>query len=126
MALALRRPAPPEAVDHYSSRVGLEAIAVFEAIKGLLVVAAGFGLLALIDKDLPDVVEHMIHRLHMNPDWPVSHAAMKVAEKWDGRELAAACAAFVYSTVRFVEAYGLWHAITVAIVRVPSATSWAC
>jgi uncharacterized membrane protein (DUF2068 family) len=111
MPTALRRPPrPPEAVDLYSSRAGLKAIAVFEAIKGVLVLAAGFGLLALIHRDLPEIVDHMIHRMRLDPEGRISLLFMRAAEKWDGRELAAAAAAFVYSTVRFVEAYGLWHA----------------
>ena len=103
------RPAP-EAVDRYSSRTGLEAIAIFEALKGILVLAAGFGLLALMHKDLPDVAEHLIGRMHLPPEGHLSHLFLRAAQKAEGRELAAAGAAFAYSTVRFVEAYGMWNA----------------
>ena len=59
--------APPEAVDLRSPRAGLQAIATFEAIKGVFVLAAGFGLLALLHKDLPEVADHLIHRIHLTP-----------------------------------------------------------
>jgi uncharacterized membrane protein (DUF2068 family) len=112
MAASPPRPTPPpEAVDRYSSRVGLEAIAVFEAIKGAAVLAAGFGLLALVHRDLPDIVENLIHHLHMNPEGHLSHVFLHAAEGTsDARLHAIAGAAFAYSLVRFVEAYGLWNA----------------
>jgi uncharacterized membrane protein (DUF2068 family) len=98
-------------VDRYSSRAGLEAIAVFEAIKGVVVLAAGFGLLALVHRDLPDIVENMIHHLHMNPEGHLSHVFLHAAEGASDAKLhAIAGAAFAYSMVRFVEAYGLWNA----------------
>ena len=102
---------PPEAVDRYSSRAGLEAIAVFEAIKGVAVLAAGFGVLALVHRDLPDIVENLIHHLHMNPEGHLSHVFLHASEGTSDAKLhAIAGAAFAYSVVRFVEAYGLWNA----------------
>jgi uncharacterized membrane protein (DUF2068 family) len=98
-------------VDTYSSRAGLEAIAVFEAIKGIAVLAAGFGLLALVHRDLPEMVEHIIQHTHMNPEGHLSHIFLRAAERTsDARLRAIAGAAFAYSVVRFVEAYGLWNA----------------
>jgi uncharacterized membrane protein (DUF2068 family) len=112
MPTSPRRPTPPpEAVDRFSSRAGLEAIAVFEAIKGLAVLAAGFGLLALVHRDLPDIVETILHHLHLNPEGHLSHAFLRAAERTSDAKLRAmAAGAFAYSVVRFVEAYGLWNA----------------
>jgi uncharacterized membrane protein (DUF2068 family) len=112
MARARRRiTPPPEAVDRYSSRAGLRAIAVFEALKGAAVLAAGFGLLALVHRDLPDVVDQVIHHLHMNPEGHLSHIFLRAAERTSDAKLQAiAGTAIAYSVVRFVEAYGLWNA----------------
>src|SRR5436305_14751145 len=94
----LKRRPPPEAVDRYSSRVGLEAIAVFEALKGLAVVAAGFGLMALIHKDLPSLVDHLIHHMHMNPEGHISRVFLRAAESTSEAKLRAmAAGAFAYS-----------------------------
>ncbi len=102
---------PPEAVDRYSSRAGLEAIAVLETIKGLAVLAAGFGLLALVHRDLPEIAEHLIHHMHMNPEGHLSNIFLRAAERTsDARLRAMAGGAFAYSVVRFVEGYGLWNA----------------
>jgi uncharacterized membrane protein (DUF2068 family) len=102
---------PPEAVDRYSSRPGLQAIAIFEAVKGATVLAAALGLLALVHRDLPEITEHLIYHLHLNPEGHLSHAILRAAEGTsDARLRAIAGGAVAYSVVRFVEAYGLWNA----------------
>ncbi len=102
---------PPEAVDTHTQRAGLQAVAVFEAIKGLAVLAAAFGVLTLLNKDAVEIAEHWVRKLHMDPEGHLSmvflHAAGKVT---DTKLWAAAAGALAYSTVRFVEAYGLWNA----------------
>jgi uncharacterized membrane protein (DUF2068 family) len=104
----MHRP-PPQAVDP-EHRIGLRTIAVFEALKGIAVLAAGFGLLTLLHKDVGDVAEHVLIRLHLNPDAHLSQIFLRAADKMtDAKLWAAAAGALVYSTVRFVEAYGLWH-----------------
>ena len=101
----------PEAVDLRSPRAGLQTIATIEAIKGAFVLAAGFGLLALVHKDLPEVADHLIHRIHLNPEGHLSHLFLRLADRGsDGKLWAVAGGAFAYSVVRFVEAYGLWNA----------------
>jgi hypothetical protein len=42
-------------------------VAAFEAAKGLLVLAAGFGLLSLLHKDVQVLAERFVDRLHLNP-----------------------------------------------------------
>jgi len=103
---------PPEALDRHSSRAGLRAIAIVEAIKGVAVLAAGFGLLALVHRDLPEIVEHMTYHLHINPEGHLSQVFLHAAERTSDAKLQAiAGGAFAYSVVRFVEAYGLWNAL---------------
>jgi len=102
---------PPEAVDTHTLRAGLKGIAIFEAVKGAFVLAAGFGLLTLLNKDAVEVAEHWVRKLHMNPAWHLSRVFLDAAENvTDGQLWAAAAGGLAYSTVRFVEAYGLWNA----------------
>src|SRR5439155_23991744 len=46
---------------------GLRAVALFEALKGMIVLAAGFGLARAIGGDVGEFAEHLVHRLHLNP-----------------------------------------------------------
>lgn len=104
------RPAP-EAVDTHTRRAGLEAVAIFEAIKGIAVLAAGFGILTLLNKDASEIAEHWVRKLHMDPSGHLSRVFLEAADKvTDAKLWAAAAGALAYSTVRFVEAYGLWNA----------------
>ena len=102
---------PPEAVDTHTRRVGLEAVAVFEAIKGIAVLAAGFGILTLLNKDAVEIAEHWVRKLHMDPNGHLSRVFLDAAENvTDAKLWAAAAGGLAYSTVRFIEAYGLWNA----------------
>jgi uncharacterized membrane protein (DUF2068 family) len=103
------RPAP-HAIDERANPTGLRSIAVLEAVKGIAVLAVGFGLFSLVHKDVGDAAEGLVHRLHMNPARHISRIFIEAADKiTDTRVLALAFAALAYSTVRFVEAYGLWN-----------------
>src|SRR3954469_1582857 len=88
---------------------GVRAIAFFEAVKGALVLVAGFGLLALIHRDLEDLAERLVRHSHLNPASHYPRVFIEAAAHTsDSRLRTLAALAFVYSTVRFVEAYGLW------------------
>jgi len=83
---------------------------VFEAAKGALVLAAGFGLLSLLHRDLQAVAEQLVRHSHLNPAHHYPHIFIQAASRMnDGRLVALAGLAFLYSALRFVEAYGLWH-----------------
>jgi uncharacterized membrane protein (DUF2068 family) len=102
---------PPEAVDTHTLRAGLRTVAVFEAVKGIAILAAGFGILSLLGKDSMQVAEHWVHKLHLNPAGHLSRVFLNTAENvTDAHLMAAAAGALAYSIVRFVEAYGLWNA----------------
>jgi uncharacterized membrane protein (DUF2068 family) len=88
---------------------GVRAIAFFEALKGTLVVVAGFGLLALVHRDLEDLAERLVRHSHLNPASHYPRVFIEAAARTsDSRLRTLAALAFAYSTVRFVEAYGLW------------------
>lgn len=89
---------------------GLEAIAIFEAAKGLFALVGGILLLVYRNSDPEDMVVDVINALHINPEWRVADAALNAAYRagydflWH-----LAVVAFLYATVRLVEAYGLWR-----------------
>ena len=89
---------------------GVRAVALFEALKGTLVLLAGFGLLALVHRDLEDLAERLVRHSHLNPASHYPRVFVEAAAHMnDSRLRWLAALAFVYSVVRFVEAYGLWH-----------------
>jgi len=99
----------PAAVDQRSSDAGLRAVASFEAFKGVLVVLLGF-FVVLFHQRAEDVTENLLDHLHINPDRRLGHAVMNAAATIsDARLWTIAAAILVYCTVRFVEAWGLWH-----------------
>lgn len=102
---------PPEAIDDTSQLAALRAIATLEALKGAVVFAAAFGMLALLHKDAPDVADHILRALHFNPEGHISQVFLRAADKvTDAKLWAASAGALLYSVVRFIEAYGLWCA----------------
>ena len=84
-------------------------VAVMEALKGLIVLGAGFGLLALLHHDVRHVAESLVTRLHLNPGRPSIGVFLEAAARvtdvqlWGGAALAA-----VYALMRGAEACGLW------------------
>jgi hypothetical protein len=46
---------------------GIRLVALFEGAKGALILLAGFGLLALVHRDLQDVADELVRRFHLNP-----------------------------------------------------------
>ncbi len=90
---------------------GLRAVASLEALKGLLAIVAGIGLFTLLHKDLGDVAENIVEALHLNPAHRIAQAFINAADRVsETRIVTFACIAFGYALIRFIEAYGLWHA----------------
>lgn len=55
----------------------LRAVASLELAKGLLVLAAGFGILFLLHKDTYEVAENLLHILHISPDRHFAHVFLR-------------------------------------------------
>ena len=90
-------------------KAGVRAIAFFEALKGTLVLVAGFGLLSLVHRDLEDLAERLVRHSHLDPASHYPRVFVEAAaHTTDSRLRTLAAMAFAYSCVRFVEAYGLW------------------
>jgi uncharacterized membrane protein (DUF2068 family) len=92
---------------------GLRGIAIFEAAKGLGALVIGIWLLSLLHKDLESVAAHLLHFLHrvlhLSPDGHIARTIMRAASRvTHGNLLVFIGLAFLYTTIRFVEAAGLW------------------
>lgn len=103
-----------EAIAHSSGhKKGLRTVASIEFVKGVLVLAATFGFVEVIHReiDLEDAAQNLLYFLHIDPDRHISQAFIDAAGRMMDANLATVLAiAFVYSSLRFIEAYGLWRA----------------
>jgi uncharacterized membrane protein (DUF2068 family) len=89
---------------------GIRLVALLEAAKGAVVIIAGFGLMALIHRDVQAVAEDVVRHLHINPAQHFPHIFLDAAAAAsDARLWAMALAAMLYAIVRFAEAFGLWR-----------------
>ena len=85
-------------------------VAGFEALKGVLVLLAGFGLLALVHHDVQGFAERLVEHLHLNPASRYPRVFVQAAGAiTDARLWLLATGAGAYAVLRFVEAYGLWR-----------------
>lgn len=88
---------------------GLRIVALFEALKGAIVIAAGFGLLTLLHRDVRQIAESLVTRLHIDPDRRYPGLFLEAASHVsDARLLSLAGLAALYAALRLLEAYGLW------------------
>lgn len=91
-------------------RAGLRTIAAFEAAKGLLALAAGFGLLALLPHGWRATAHELAGHLHLNAARRVPRVFLQLLDNLaDLRLWVVATLAFVYAVARLAEAYGLWR-----------------
>ncbi|MEI6673954.1 MAG: DUF2127 domain-containing protein [Verrucomicrobiota bacterium] len=91
-------------------RKSLRTVAVFEAVKGILVLAVGLGALHLLHKDAHRIAYEFISRVHLNPAGKYPKIFLELAgHVTDGRLWFFASLAVVYALFRFVEGYGLWQ-----------------
>jgi len=92
------------------SKGGLRIVAGMEAMKGVLVLLAGCGLLSVIHKDLHLAAVHLVQALHFNPAKHYPSIFIDTADRVSDLQLwMLAISALLYSIIRFVEAYGLWR-----------------
>jgi len=87
----------------------LRAVAIYEALKGVLVLLAGFGLLATVHRDVQLFVERIIAQLHLDPAHHFPRIFLDLAANvTDHRLRVLALLAGLYALLRFVMAAGLW------------------
>jgi len=107
--MPVQNPRRPEPATDRLGAVGVRSVAIFEGAKGLVVLAAGFGLLSLIHRDVQAVAASVIRHLHLNPANHYPEIFIRAAGRMDGRMGMLAAGAFAYALFRLVEAFGLWH-----------------
>ena len=89
--------------------VGMRAVAFVEGAKAVLVLLAGFGLLALVHRDVQALAEKFVRHSHLNPAGKYPRIFLDAAERvTDANLWLLAGLAALYSLVRAIEAYGLW------------------
>jgi uncharacterized membrane protein (DUF2068 family) len=96
--------------SHRNVSRGIRAVALVEAAKAILVLLAGFGLLALIHRDVHALAEKLFEHMHLNPARRYPRIFIDAASKLtDARLWMMATFAFLYASFRAIEAYGLWR-----------------
>lgn len=99
----------PKAIDERASRAGLRTVAVFEALKGVLVILLLLALLAVHNR-LEDYAEDLLYHLHIDFDRRWAQSFLQAASRLnDARLWTVGIAATLYVSVRFIEAWGLWN-----------------
>jgi len=80
---------------------GLRTVATLEFTKGVLVLAATFGFVEIIRKDidLEEAAQNLLYFLHVDA----------AGRMMDANVATVLAIAFLYSGLRFIEAYGLWR-----------------
>lgn len=92
-----------------SSRRALQAVALMEAVKGFIVLGAGFGLLTLLHRDVAHIAVSLVTRLHIDPEQHYAGVFLEAASHvTDMRLWMGAGLAMLYSAIRLTEGYGLW------------------
>jgi len=88
----------------------IKFVAAFEAFKGVLALVAASGVLLLVHKDLHALAIRLVEHAHLNPaaHYP-SIFIVAVKHIQEMRLTMIALGALAYSTLRFIEAYGLYH-----------------
>ena len=90
--------------------LALRGIAVFEAVKGLLALAAACGLLSLRHTDLHVATDAFLLRHGIDPEQHYTRLFIESVAKATHTHVGEIAAlAFVYALVRLVEGYGLWR-----------------
>ncbi len=89
---------------------GIRAIAVYEALKGVVVLIAGIGILTLIHKNIQDFAEDVVFGLHLDPTSHYPQMFIEAVGKIDSNKIIYIFLfSVLYTIFRFIEAYGLWY-----------------
>ena len=87
----------------------IRVIATIEALKGGVVLIAGFGLLSLVHRDLHQLATQLIAHAHLNPAAKYPSIFIDAASNLtDSRLLLLSFGAAAYAALRLLESYGLF------------------
>ena len=90
-------------------RKAIRAVAAFECFKGVVVILAATGVLALVHQNLHELAARFVEHLHLDPAARYPQIFLDAVNRiQDMRLWTLALGAGAYAAVRFVEAYGLF------------------
>jgi uncharacterized membrane protein (DUF2068 family) len=96
---------PPGKRSHIA---GLVLIGIYKICEGLLLAAAGVGVLRLLHRDLETVLMHWVHVLRVDPDNRYIHRLLERAFSMNPKQLKElSVGTFVYAAMRLTEGFGL-------------------
>ena len=88
----------------------LDAIAIFEGVKGVAAIAASFGLLSLAHHDVRAIAYALIGHFHLDPDAHYPRILLNEATLLANANVRqAVLLAWLYAAIRLTEGYGLWR-----------------
>ena len=92
---------------------GVRTVATIEFVKGAIVALAGLGVFSMRHRDIWDVAESLLEFLHANPRHHYVGVFIDLVYRVsDVRLWKVAVVAALYVILRFVEAFGLWYAMS--------------
>lgn len=92
------------------SEKGIKTIAIFEMIKGIFAFIIGISITLLLNENLKEVAEKIVSFLHIDPNGHLANTFIEKASNINESNIILVIViAFVYSIMRFIEGYGLWH-----------------
>ena len=93
-----------------TQREAIRTVALFEGFKGVIVLLAASGLLALVHQDLHAFAARFIEHMHLNPASKYPTIFLDAVDRAQDTGLKwLALGAAAYATLRLIEAYGLFH-----------------
>ena len=109
-AATARGPDAPLPKSRRAGRIGVRLIAIWEAVKGVLVVLVAGVAVWFLQPDAVQSLDKLAGQLHLDPSGHLAQAFQHAAEKLtDTHLLLIAAGAGIYALLHFVEAYGLWR-----------------
>lgn len=100
----------PAGMAPHPHNKALRTVALLEAFKGFIVLIVGFGLLAALGHDVEKAAAQLVLRTHLNPAHHYPQIFLQAMSHVDDTRLwLMAGFAALYASIRFIEAYGLWH-----------------
>jgi uncharacterized membrane protein (DUF2068 family) len=95
-------------LDNTGGRLGYRLIGGLKLATGLLLAAAGFGIFKLLKTDLGTTLDHLVRRLHLDPENQVVHeAAARLAGIKPSQLKAIGAGTFFYAFLGMLEGTGL-------------------
>jgi len=97
--------------DDLAHLKGLRLIASIEMLKGTLVVLGTLALLRIVHRDVGEIAAALLDKFHVPPGASLATYVLQGADAVTPEKIKTLIGfAIVYSTIRFVEGYGLWLA----------------